>query len=72
MSAMEPSTTGQPPEPTSADAGETFFKTPNAPPGYHFEQEILPGLIGPDFLIPAPVSKFFRKLFRRKHTPAAR
>jgi hypothetical protein len=70
MSFMEPSTTGPPPvsEPPSADVDETFFKTPNAPPGYHFEQMTLPGLIGPDFLIPASVSKLFRKLFRRAST----
>jgi len=74
MSAMEPSTTGQPSvsEPPSTDTGETFFKTPNAPPGFHFEQETVPGLIGPDFLIPASVSKLFRKLFRRKDTPTSR
>ncbi len=73
MNAMEPSTTGPPPvsAPPSTDAGETFFKTPNAPPGFHFEQETVPGLGGPDFLIPASVSKFFRKIFRRKDTPAA-
>jgi hypothetical protein len=70
MSAMEPSTTGQPPvsEPPSTDTGETFFKTPNAPPGRHFEQLTVPDLIGPDFLIPASVSKFFRKFFRHKDT----
>ena len=73
MSAMEPSTTGQPPvsEPPRTDVDETFFKTPNAPPGFHFEQETVPGLLsGP--ILPESVSKFFRKLFRRKHTPAAR
>jgi hypothetical protein len=70
MSTMEPYTTREHSvsEPPSTDSGDTFFKTPNAPPGYHFEQEILPGLVGPDFLIPASVSKLFRRLFRRAPT----
>jgi len=74
MSAMEPTAPDQQSvsEPPRTDTGETFFKTPNAPPGFHFEQETVPGLIGPDFLIPASVSKLFRKLFRRKDTPATR
>ncbi len=67
MSAMEPTTASQPPvsEPPSMDAEETFFKTPNAPPGRHFEQLRVPSLGGPDFLIPASVSRLFRKLFKR-------
>jgi hypothetical protein len=74
MSFMESSTSGQPPisEVVRADTEETFFRTPNAPPGLHFEQMTLPGLIGPDFLIPASVSKLFRKFFRRADTPAPR
>lgn len=66
MSVMEPSTAGQPPVSERPHTDETFFKTPNAPPGRHFEQMTLPGLVGPDFLIPASVSKLFRKLLRRK------
>jgi hypothetical protein len=65
MSAMEPSTTGQPPVSERPRTDETFFKTPNAPPGLHFEQLTVPGLGGPDFLIPASVSKLFRRLFKR-------
>ena len=67
MSVMEPTTTGQPPvsEPPRTDADETFFKTPNAPPGRHFEQLTVPGLFGSGPLIPESVSKLFRKLFRR-------
>ena len=68
MSAMEPSTTGRAgvSEPPSTDAEETFFKTPNAPPGYHFEQETVPGLFGTGPLIPESVSKLFRRFFRHK------
>ena len=73
MSAMEPTTASQPPisEPTRADSTNTF-KTPNAPPDRHFEPSSVPGLVGPDFPFPPSVAKFFRKLFRRKDTPAAR
>jgi hypothetical protein len=38
----------------------------------HYEPATIPDLIGPNFLIPASVSKFFRKLFRRQDTHAAR
>jgi hypothetical protein len=67
MSAMESSATSRPAvsEVQRTDTGETFFKTPNAPPGYHFEQLTVPGLMsGP--LIPESVSKLFRKLLRRQ------
>jgi hypothetical protein len=72
MSVMEPSATGQPAVSERPPTDETFFKTPNAPPGRHFEQMTLPGLVGPDFPFPPSVAKFFRKLFRRTDTPAAR
>ncbi len=67
MSAMEPATASRPPttEPTRTDTTNTF-KTPNAPADRHFEPSTIPGLVGPDFLIPASVSKLFRKLFRRR------
>lgn len=67
---MEPSTTSQPPDSESAraDAGETFFKTPNAPPGRHFKQTTLPSLGGTGPLLP----EWLRKLFRHKDTPAVR
>lgn len=63
MSPMEPSTTGWSPvsEPQSTDVDETFFKTPNAPPGFHFEQLTVPGLFGTGSLLP----EWLRKLFRR-------
>jgi hypothetical protein len=32
----------------------------------------VPGLVGPDFPFPAPVAKFFRKLFRRADTHSPR
>jgi hypothetical protein len=75
---MEPSATSQPSggrdtiPPPRTDTGETFFKTPNAPPGRHFEPSSVPDLVGPDFPIPASVAKLFRKLFRRADTPVAR
>lgn len=69
MSAMEPTTASQPAasEPVRTDPGETFFKTPNAPPGRHFKQVVTPGLGGRPIL---PI--WLRKLFRRTDTPAAR
>jgi hypothetical protein len=74
MSDMEPSTSGRPPvsEPPRPEAAETFFKTPNAPAGRHFEQLTVPGLFGSGPLVPEVVSKFFRKLFRRKRSAATR
>ncbi len=68
MSAME-STTGQSAvsEPPGMDTDETFFKTPNAPPGRHFKQVVTPGLGGRP-LVPEWLSKYFR----RKDTSAAR
>ncbi len=73
MSIMEPSTISQSAasEPEFAGATDTF-KTANAPANRHFKQVITPGLGGPNFLIPASVSKFFRKRFRRKDAPATR
>ena len=72
MSAMEPTTISQSTaELTRTDTTNTF-KTPDAPADRHFKPMIVPGLVGEDFLIPAWVTKFFRKLFRRTDTPAAR
>jgi hypothetical protein len=73
MSAMESSTAHQPAasETVRADATESS-RTEKAYGDRNFKPTTLPGLVGPDFLIPAPVSKFFRKLFRRTDTPAAR
>jgi hypothetical protein len=70
MSAMEPSTIGRSSVSESArtDAGETFFKTPNAPPGRHFKQTTLPSLGGTGPLLP----EWLRKRFRRTDTPVSR
>jgi hypothetical protein len=73
MSAMKPSTVSRPPasEPPSTDTGETFFKTPNAPPGRHFQQVKMPGVAkGP--ILPEWLRTYFRNRFRRKHTAATR
>ena len=66
MRAMEPTTVGQPPvaEAPSTNVDGTFFKTPNAPPGFHFEQETVPGLFGTGPIVPA----WLRKLLRRAWT----
>jgi hypothetical protein len=61
MSAMEPSTTGQPPVSERPRTDETFFKTPNAPPGRHFKQTTLPSLGGTGPILPAWLSKRFRR-----------
>lgn len=62
MSAMKHWTASQ----TKTNTIET--KKVKAHGNFHFEQTTVPGLVGPDFLIPASVSKLFRKLFRRAHT----
>jgi hypothetical protein len=59
---MEPTTTSKlASEPTRTDTGETFFKTPNAPPGRHFEQMILPGF---GFSFPRWLIRHMRELFQ--------
>jgi hypothetical protein len=72
MSNIEPTTTSQPTRhyPRTPD-GKYKYTTRDGRP-LHFEPETMPGLVGPDFLIPASVSKLFRKLFRRQDPPAAR
>jgi hypothetical protein len=72
MSAMEPTTTGRPAviesrpkDDTSRQADQRDLESLN------FEQLIVPGL-GSGPILPESVSKFFRKLFRRKDTPATR
>jgi len=69
---MEPTTTNQRTRdyPRTPD-GKYKYTTSDGRP-LHFEPERIPGLVGDDFLIPASVTKFFRKLFRRTDTPAAR
>ena len=72
MSSMEPTTTSRSarPCPRTPD-GKYKYTTRDGRP-LHYEPYRIPGLVGEDFLIPAAVTKFFRKLFRRKDTPAAR
>jgi len=55
-------------ESARADAGETFFKTPNAPPGRHFKQTTLPSLGGTGPILP----EWLRKRFRRTDMHASR
>ena len=72
MSGMEPTTTSQRTRdyPRTPD-GKYKYTTRDGRP-LHFEPYTIPGLVGEDFLIPAWVTKFFRKLFRRTDTPTAR
>jgi hypothetical protein len=72
MSRMEPTTTSRPdrPYPMTPD-GKYKYTTWDGRP-LHFEPYRIPELIGEDFLIPAWVTRFFRKLFRRTDTHAAR
>jgi hypothetical protein len=74
---MEPTTAHRPARdyPMTPD-GKYKYTTSDGRP-LHFEPYRLPELIGEDFLIPAWVTRFFRKLFRRtpsprRDTPAAR
>jgi hypothetical protein len=73
MSAMEPSTTGQPSasEPPRTDTTQTVKIEKPYGDRYH-KPVIVPDLVGPDFPFPASVNRLFRKLFRRKDTPVPR
>lgn len=68
MNAMEPSTVSGPsatePVSTSATKTKTYGDR-------HFKPTKVPGLVGPDFPIPQSVTKFLRRLFRRKEASAA-
>jgi len=68
MSAMEPTTTSQRTRdyPRTPD-GKYKYTTEDGQP-LHFEPSTIPGLVGDYPQIPASVTKFFRKLFRRKDT----
>jgi hypothetical protein len=72
MSSMEPTTTDRStrPYPRTPD-GKYKYTTSDGSP-LHYEPYRIPELIGEDFLIPAVVTRFFRKLFRRTDTPASR
>jgi hypothetical protein len=65
MSGMEPTTTRRPtrPYPRTPD-GKYKYTTQDGSP-LHYEPYVIPDIIGPNFLIPAPVTKFFRRLFKR-------
>ena len=51
--------------------GKYKYTTQDGSP-LHYEPYVIPDIIGPNFLIPAVVTRFFRKLFRHTDTPAAR
>jgi hypothetical protein len=65
MSGMEPTTTVRStrPYPRTPD-GKYKYTTQDGRP-LHYEPYRIPGLLGDDSLIPAWVTRFFRKLFRR-------
>jgi hypothetical protein len=71
MSRMEPTITVRStrPYPRTPD-GKYKYTTWDGRP-LHYEPYRVPSLLGDGFLIPASVSKFFRKLFRRADTHAA-
>jgi hypothetical protein len=71
MSGMEPTTTSRPTRdyPRTPD-GKYKYTAWDGSPRY-LEPDTNHDIIGPDFLIPAAVTRFFRKLFRRKDAPAA-
>jgi hypothetical protein len=77
MSTMKPSTASQAPggrDPVPAkrtDATQTGKIEKPYGDRYH-KPRTVPDLVGPDFPFPPPVAKLFRKLFRRKATPAPR
>jgi hypothetical protein len=75
MSPMKPSTAsqgGRDPIPAPRTDATQTART-EKPYGDHYHKPVtVPDLVGPDFPFPAPVAKFFRKLFRRTDTPAAR
>jgi hypothetical protein len=72
MSDMQPTPTDRPTReyPRTPD-GKYKYTTWDGRP-LHFEPYTIPSLVGDDFLIPAWVTKFFRKLFRRADTHPAR
>jgi hypothetical protein len=73
MSPMEPTPTARQPTrpyPRTPD-GKYKYTTSDGSP-LHYEPATIPDLIGPNFLIPASVTKFFRKLLRRQDTHTAR
>ncbi len=72
MRPMEQPTTNRPTMdyPRTPD-GKYKYTAADGRPRYH-KPRTVPDLVGPDFPFPPSVAKFFRKLFQRKDTPAAR
>jgi hypothetical protein len=72
MSAMEPTTSSQPTReyPRTPDGKYKYTASDGSP--LHLEPYIIPDILGENFLNPAPVARFFRRLFRRTDTHAAR
>jgi hypothetical protein len=64
MSIMEPTTSRPAREYPMTPDGKYKYTTWDGRP-LHFEPATIPDIIGPNFLIPASVSKFFRRLLRR-------
>jgi hypothetical protein len=65
MSGMDPTNTDRRTReyPMTPD-GKYMYTTSDGRP-LHFEPATIPDMSGPNFLIPASVAKFFRKLLRR-------
>jgi hypothetical protein len=72
MSGMEPATTNRPTReyPRTPD-GKYKYTAWDGSPRY-LEPYTIPDIIGPNFLIPAVVTRFLRKLFRHADTRTAR
>jgi hypothetical protein len=72
MSGMEPATTNRPTReyPRTPD-GKYKYTAWDGSPRY-LEPYTIPEIIGPNFLIPAVVTRFLRKLFRHADTRPAR
>jgi hypothetical protein len=72
MSHMEQPATNRPTRdyPRTPDGKYKYTAWDGSP--RHYKSVIVPDLVGPDFPFPPSVAKFFRKLFRRKATPAPR
>jgi len=74
MSVMEPSTTSQQPaaDRSKIDPRRTRIGDGTGEPYVHRYKSVKTPGVASSPILPESVSKFFRKLFRRKSTPAAR
>ena len=72
MSGVEPAASSRPARdyPRTPDGNYKYTARDGSP--RYLEPYTIPSLVGEDFLIPAWVTKFFRKLFRRADTHPAR